>query len=83
MVCSLPGSSVHGILQAGILEQVAIYFSADLPDPGIKLTSLALQADSLPSEPQGRTTCSKVMHKILQARLQKYMKQKLPDGSWI
>ena len=26
MVCSLPGSSVHGILQAGILEQVAIYF---------------------------------------------------------
>ena len=54
IVCSLPGSSVHGILQAGILEQVAIYFSADLPDPGIKLTSPALQADSLPSEPPGK-----------------------------
>jgi len=26
----------------------------DLPDPGIELGSLALQADSLPSEPQGK-----------------------------
>ena len=25
--CSLPGSSVHGILQAGILEWLAIFFS--------------------------------------------------------
>ena len=33
--CSLPGSSVHGILQARILEWVAISFSRDLPDPGI------------------------------------------------
>ena len=36
MDCSLPGSSVHGILQARILEWVAISFSKgiDLPDPG-------------------------------------------------
>ena len=34
--CSLPGSSTHGILQARILEWVAISFSRDLPDPGIK-----------------------------------------------
>ena len=27
MDCSLPGSSVHGILQAGILEWAAISFS--------------------------------------------------------
>ena len=27
MDCSLPGSSVHGILQARILERVAILFS--------------------------------------------------------
>ena len=27
MDCSLPGSSVHGILQTRILEWVAIYFS--------------------------------------------------------
>ena len=36
MYCSLPGSSVHGILQAGILEWVAISFSRVLPDLGIK-----------------------------------------------
>ena len=34
---SPPGSPVHGILQAGILEWMAIYH----PDPGIKLMSLA------------------------------------------
>ena len=27
---------VHGLLQARILEQVAISFSRDLPDPGIE-----------------------------------------------
>ena len=32
---SPPGSSVRGILQARILEWVAIPFSRDLPDPGI------------------------------------------------
>ena len=31
MDCSPPGSSVHGILQAGILEWVAIPFSRDSP----------------------------------------------------
>ena len=49
--CSLSGSSVHGIVQARILEWVAISFSRDLPHPGIEPGSLALQADSLPSEP--------------------------------
>ena len=48
---SMPDSSVHGILQARILEWVAISFSRDLPDPGIEPWSPALQADSLPSEP--------------------------------
>ena len=37
--CNLPGSSVHGISQARILEWVAVSFSRDLPDPGIKPTS--------------------------------------------
>ena len=31
-----PGSSIHGILQAKILEWVAIPFSRDLPNPRIK-----------------------------------------------
>ena len=51
MDCSLPGSSVHGVLQARILEGVAVSSPGDLPDPGIEPGSLALQADSLPSEP--------------------------------
>ena len=49
-----PGSSVHGIIQARILEWVAISFSGDLPYPGIEPGSPALQADSLPSEPPGK-----------------------------
>ena len=35
---SPPGSSVHGLLQARILEWVAMSFSRDIPDPGIFLT---------------------------------------------
>ena len=54
MNCSPPGSSVHGILQARILEWVVIPFSRGLPYPGIKLGSPALQADSLPSEALGK-----------------------------
>ena len=42
--CSLPGTSVHGILQAGTLEWVAVPFSRDLQDPGIELKSLASPA---------------------------------------
>ena len=34
---SSPGSPVHGILQARILEWVAMPFSRDLPDPGMEL----------------------------------------------
>ena len=50
-----PSSFVHGIFQAGILEWVAIPFSKDLPDPGIKPGSPVLQANSLLSEPIGNT----------------------------
>ena len=38
---SPPGSSVHGLFQARILKRDAISFSEDLPDQGIKPTSLA------------------------------------------
>ena len=47
MDCSWPGSSVHEICQARLLEWVAI-FPGDLPNPGIKPTSPALKANSLP-----------------------------------
>ena len=50
MDCSLPGSSVHGILQAGILEWVPYCSPGDLPGSGIKPMSPALKADVLPSK---------------------------------
>ena len=50
MDCSPPGSSVHGILQARILEWLPFPSPGDLPDPGIEPRSPALQADSLISE---------------------------------
>ena len=54
---SSPGSSVHGILQARILEWVAIYPSGDFCDPGIEPTSPAspaLAGGFLTTEPPGK-----------------------------
>ena len=48
------GSYVHGILQARILEWVAIPFSRGLPIRGIKPKSPALHMDSLPPELWGQ-----------------------------
>ena len=53
-LCDLPGSSVPGILQARILKWVAFPSLGNLPGPGIKLWSPALQTDSLLSEPPGK-----------------------------
>ena len=36
MDCSLPGSSIHGICQARVLEWVAIAFSIEIPR-GVKI----------------------------------------------
>ena len=49
--CSLPGSSVQGILQVRILQWVTFPSPADLPNPGMEPMSPALQVDSLLSEP--------------------------------
>ena len=51
---SLPGSFVHGILQARILEWVAIPFSRASSQSRDRQGSPTLQADSLASEPQGK-----------------------------
>ena len=51
---SPPSSSVHGVLQARILEAVPFSSPGDLPDPGIEPRSPALQADSSPFEPPGK-----------------------------
>ena len=52
--CSPPGSSVHGILPARILEWVTFSFPGDLPDPGTKPRSPAWQEDSLPTKSPGK-----------------------------
>ena len=44
MDCSLPGSSVHGIRQARILERVAMPSSRGSSDPGITPASLTFPA---------------------------------------
>ena len=61
MDCSPPGSSVHGIFQARILEWVAI-FPGNLPDPGIEPRSSALRADALTSEPQWKPMENTSLH---------------------
>ena len=53
MDCSPPSSSVHGILQARILE-LPFPSPGDLPDPGIEPMSPTLQADALTSAPPGK-----------------------------
>ena len=63
-LCDLMGYTVHGILQARILEWVAIPFSRGSSQPrdqtqafriaGIKPRPSALQANSLPAEPPGK-----------------------------
>ena len=50
MYCSPPGFSVHGTLQARILEWIAILFSRGTSQPWDQLWSPASQADSLPFE---------------------------------
>ena len=51
--CSPPGSSVHWIFQAIILEWVAISFSRGSSQPRDWTRSPALRADGLTSEPSG------------------------------
>ena len=56
MDCSLPGSSVHGVSQASILESVAISFlQGNVPTQGLNPCLLCLlhwQVGSLPLGPQ-------------------------------
>ena len=51
---SLWGFSVHGILQARILERVSFPSPGDLPDPGIEAGSPAYQVDFFLTELQGK-----------------------------
>ena len=50
---SPPGSSIHGILQAGYWSGLPFPSPGELPNPGIEPRSPALHAGALPSEPPG------------------------------
>ena len=53
LICNPLDCTVHGILQARILEWVAFPFSRGSSQPGILPRSPTLQVNSLPPEPQG------------------------------
>ena len=63
--CSPPGSSVHGISQKRVLEWVAIPSPGAHPDLGIEPGSSALQADSFPTEPPGKSLSLLLSAKLL------------------
>ena len=48
MDCSLPGSSVHGVLQARILERVAISFTNEVNSSWVYFDHLALYLQFVP-----------------------------------
>ena len=54
MDCSLPGSSVHGISQARVLEWVPFPSPGDLPGSGIKPMSSASADGFFAAEPPGK-----------------------------
>ena len=55
MDCSPPGSSVHEISREGYWSGLPFLSPGDLPNPGIDSRSPVLQADSLPTELQGKS----------------------------
>ena len=63
MNCSLLGSSVHGILQARILEYVVMLSFRELK-PHL-LSALQWQAGSLPPAPLGKSSFSVSISQIL------------------
>ena len=68
MDCSLPGSSIHGILQARILEWVAPLFQGIFPTQGSNLSFFCLlnwQAGSLLLAPPGKTIVPSIFFQAL------------------
>ena len=61
---SPPGSSVHGISQARILEWVGLQFSSpgDLLNPGTESMFPALAGKLFTTEPPGKPTVCEVLH---------------------
>ena len=74
----MPGSSIHGISQARILEWVATAFSKDLLDSGIKPAPPALEGGFFPAEPPEKPPSPITVHK---AGCQLHTKTRNLEGS--
>ena len=59
-----------GILQARILEWVAVPSSRGLPNPVMEPRSPALQEDSLPSEPPGKPENEQIFIPIFKTEIE-------------
>ena len=64
MDCRPPGFSVHGILQARVLEWEAISFSGDRPSEGSNPCLLHQQVNSLPLEPPAKPDQREQRHSV-------------------
>ena len=79
MDCSLPGSSVHGIFQAGILEWVAISSSRgsseprESSEPGIEPKAPALTGGFFTTEPPGKAQYQ--VHRYFQSDWNRWMNE--------
>ena len=64
--------TVHGILQIGISEGIAVPFSRGSSQPSDQASSPILQADSLPAEPPGKPILSPAKFCLLEVGLTFY-----------
>ena len=77
-LCDPMDYTVHGIIQARILDWVGFPFPRDLPNPGIKPRSPTLQVDSLPAQPPGKPKNTGVGSLSLLQRI--FLTQELSQG---
>ena len=76
MDCSPPGSSVHGIFQARILEWVAISYSRGFSDPWMEPTSLVsppLAGMFFNTEPPGKPLKNSILTEIIKTQKITYL----------
>ena len=73
MDCSSPGSSVHEIFQARLLEWLPLTNPGDIPDLGIELTSLVSLALA------GRFFTTSTIWEALESSLNPAVEVKEPD----
>ena len=82
MDCSLPGSSLHGILQARILEWVAISAILKEFSSNLKLRAKAVQLCPTLCDPIGYSPPGSYVKGILQARILEWVVMPSSRGSF-